>query len=110
MSAEDFDQEQAEGLRERVQSKGEQAVNDVAQALLENPLFNQALGAAFGARDRALGAQKVAMGALDLSSAADLERLERRLRVMSERLEAVEAELDRVSADVRALREPKPQA
>ncbi len=98
-------QEDSESLRERVQARGEQAVGDLAQALLDNPVFNQALGAAFGARDKAAGAQRVAMGALDLSSATDTERLERRLRLMSERLEAVESELDRVGADLRAIRE-----
>ena len=99
---------ESESLKGRVQSAGEQAAGDLANALLDSPLFNQAMGAAFGAREKALTAQKVAMQALDISSASDLGRIERRLRSMSDRLEAVEAELDRVSADMRALRELEP--
>lgn len=94
-----------ESLVEKVQSRGEQAVGELADALLESPVFSQAVGAAFGARDKAMGAQRVAMEALDLPSAAGVDRLERRLRSLSERLEAVEGELDRVSADLRAMRE-----
>lgn len=94
----------SEGLRDRVQSAGEQAVGDLAQALLENPVFNGALSAAFGARDRALGAQHAAMGALNLPSASEVERLERRVRSVSQRLEAVEEQVDRIARDVAAIR------
>jgi CRP-like cAMP-binding protein len=89
-----------EGLR----AKGEQAIGDLAQALLENPMFNQALSAAFGAREMAQGAQRAAMGALNLGSSTDVERLERRLRSLSQRLEAVEDQLDTVARDVSAIR------
>lgn len=95
----------SEGLRERVQAQGSQAIGDLANALLENPLFSQALSAAFGAKEKASEAQRAAMSALDLPSAGDVQRLERRLRSLSERIEALENELDRVSADVRAIRE-----
>lgn len=97
--------EDAEGLRERVQASGSQAIGDLANALLENPLFSQAVGAAFGAKEKAGEAQRVAMQALDLPSAGDVQRLERRLRSLSERVEALENELDRVSADLRSLQE-----
>jgi chromosome segregation ATPase len=89
-----------EGMR----SRSEQAIGDLAQALLENPVFNQAISAAFGARDKALEAQHAAMGALNLPSASEVERLERRLRSLSERLEAVEEQVDRVGRDVAAIR------
>lgn len=94
-----------ESLKDRVQDAGEQAVGDIANALLANPLFNQALGAAFGAKEKAEGAQRAAMQALDLPSAGTVQRLERRIRSLSDRLEAVENELDRVNSDLRALRE-----
>jgi hypothetical protein len=94
----------AEGLRGRAQARGEQAIGDLAEALLENPLFNQALAAAFGARDMAIEAQQAAMGALNLPSLGEVERLERRLRSVSERLELVEEELDRVRRDLAAAR------
>ena len=46
-----------------------------------------ALAAAFGAREKAVEAQQAAMSALNLPSATDVERLERRLRSFSQRLE-----------------------
>jgi predicted nucleic acid-binding Zn-ribbon protein len=41
-------------------------------------------------------AQEVAMGALNLPSASDLERLTRRVRSVSQRLEGIEDALDRL--------------
>ena len=93
-----------EGLRERVQARGEQAIGDLAQALFENPMLGSALTAAFGAREKALEAQHAAMGALNLPTAGEVERLERRLRAVSERLEAVEDQLDRMARDVGEIR------
>ena len=77
-------------------ARGEEAIGDLAQALLENPLFSQALGKALGAGERAAQAQKAALGALDVSSASDLERLQRRVRALSDRVEALEDELDSI--------------
>ena len=93
-----------EGIRDRVTSRGEQAIGDLAEALLENPMFNGALSAAFGAREKAIEAQQAAMGALNLPSASEVERLERRLRSLSQRLEAVEEQIDTVARDVSAIR------
>ena len=58
--------------------------------LLENPLLTGAIGRAFDAREKAAQAQEVAMGALNIPSAADIERLTRRLRSVSHRLEGIE--------------------
>ena len=77
-----------------IRARGEEAIGELAQALLENPLFSQALGKALGAGERAAQAQKAALGALDVSSASDLERLNRRVRALSDRVEALEDELD----------------
>jgi chromosome segregation ATPase len=90
------DTERQEGLRERLSARGEEAIGEVADALLENPYFNQALQAAFGARDRALGAQRAAMDALNLPSADEIDRLNRRVRSLSERLERIEDAIDRL--------------
>jgi chromosome segregation ATPase len=89
---------------ESIRARGEQAVGDLAQALLENPMFNGALSAAFGAREKAVEAQQAAMGALNLPSAAEVERLERRLRSLSHRLESVEEQIDQVARDVGEIR------
>ena len=84
------------GLRGRVTRQGEEAIGKVTQGMLENPVVNRALSAAFETRQRATRAQELAMGALNLPSAGDLERLTRRLRSVSQRLETIEDGLDRV--------------
>lgn len=84
------------GLRGRVTRQGEEAIGKVAQGMLENPVVNKALTAAFETRQRATRAQEMAMGALNLPSAGDLERLTRRLRSVSQRLETIEDGLDRL--------------
>lgn len=85
-----------------IRARGEQAMGDIAQSLLENPMFSGALSAALGAREKAIEAQGAAMGALNLSQATEVERLERRIRSLSQRLEAVENELDRLSRSASA--------
>lgn len=81
-----------DGLRAR----SEQAIGELAQALLDSQVLENAVAAAFGAREKAVEAQQTAMAALNLPSAGDVERLERRLRSLSQRLEEVEDELDRL--------------
>lgn len=91
------------GLRERVTRQGEEAIGKFAQDLLENPMVARALAAAFETRERATRAQEVAMGALNLPSASDLERLTRRLRGVSQRLEGLEDGLDRLEERIDGL-------
>jgi predicted nucleic acid-binding Zn-ribbon protein len=85
-----------EGFKTRVTRQGEEAIGKLAQELLENPVVSGALSAAFETRERAMRAQEVAMGALNLPSASDLERLTRRVRSVSQRLEGIEDGLDRL--------------
>jgi chromosome segregation ATPase len=92
--------EQGEGIRAR----GEEALGDLAQALLDNPLFSQAMSTAIGAGERAAHAQRSAMGALNIPAASDFERLEQRMRSLSARLEAVEDQLDDALDELAALR------
>jgi hypothetical protein len=80
----------ARGLRERLSGTSEERLGRALSDLLENPLFTGALGRASDAREKAAQAQEVAMGALNLPSAADIERLTRRLRSVSLRLEGIE--------------------
>lgn len=100
------EQEEQEGLRAR----SEQAIGDLAQALFDSQMLENALSAAFGAREKALEAQHAAMSALNLPSAGDVERLERRLRSFSQRLEEVEEQIDQVSRDVAELRRRLPKS
>jgi hypothetical protein len=98
------DSQAGEGLRDRISARGEEAIGEVAQILLENPLFNQALQAVFGAREIAAQATAQAMRNLNLPTSADVDRLGRRLRALSDRLDAVEDRLDELSRDFAALR------
>lgn len=105
MSAENEDREQLrdddpDGLR----SRSEQAIGELAQALLDSQVLESAVQAAFGAREKALEAQQAAMAALNLPSGSDVERLERRLRSVSRRLEEVEDQLDEARREIGELR------
>ena len=97
LTVEDYEQD---GLRARA----EQALGELAQALVDNPTLHDAFTAALGAREKALEAQQAAMSALNLPSATDVERLERRLRSFSQRLEDVEEAIDDLSRDLGAMR------
>ncbi len=79
-------------------------MGELAQALVENPLFNSALSRALGAGERAASAQRSAIGALNLASASDVERLEQRLRSLSGRLESLEDRIDDLADELRAQR------
>ena len=92
-----------EGLRQRVTRQSEEAIGKLAQELLDNPLVSGALSAAFETREKAMRAQEAALGALNLPSASDLERLTRRLRSVAQRLEALEDGIDRVEQRVQGL-------
>jgi septal ring factor EnvC (AmiA/AmiB activator) len=93
-----------ESRQEGFRSRGTDAVGDLANALLENPVFEQALATALGMGEKAAQAQKRAMDAVGLPSADEMGRLERRIRSLSDRLESLEDQLDRVARDVSALR------
>jgi anti-sigma-K factor RskA len=77
-------------LRERLTGNGEDRLARALSDLLDNPLLTGAIGRAFDAREKAAQAQELAMGALNIPSAADIERLTRRLRAVSQRLEGIE--------------------
>ncbi len=80
----------AKSLRDRLSGTTEERLGRALTDLLENPLLTAAIGRAFDAREKASQAQEVAMGALNIPSAGDIERLTRRLRSVSHRLEGIE--------------------
>jgi septal ring factor EnvC (AmiA/AmiB activator) len=104
------DDVQDEGLKQRLQRQGEEALGKLAEELAGNPLVTGALQRAFEAREKAVAAQNVAMGALNIPSAADIERLTRRLRSVSQRLEGIEDTLDRVEQRMQAVAEGTPES
>jgi hypothetical protein len=87
----------ANRLRERLGDPTEERLGKALSDLLENPLITGAIGRAFDAREKATQAQELAMGALNIPSAADIERLTRRIRSISQRLEGIEDGIDRIS-------------
>ena len=102
----DFEQQ---SIVDRLSRQGEDALGKIAEELIGNPVVNGALTRAFEAREKAVQAQEVAMGALNIPSAADVERLTRRLRSVSQRLEGIEDGLDRLEQEAGRVR-PDPSA
>jgi CRP-like cAMP-binding protein len=85
-----------ETLVDRLSRQGEEALGKIAEELIANPVVNGALTRAFEAREKAVQAQETAMGMLNIPSAADIERVTRRLRSLSQRLEGIEDAIDRL--------------
>jgi hypothetical protein len=83
-------------LVDRISRQGEEVLGRLAEELIGNSVVNRAVTGALEAREKAVQAQDAAMGALNLPSAADIERLTRRLRSVSQRLEGIEDSLDRL--------------
>src|SRR4249920_122561 len=99
-----MDERGGEGTPDRTYSRGESALGDLAQLLVDNPWMKQALQVAFGARERASQAGASAIRNLNLPTGNDVDRLARRLRAVSERLEEVEDALDQVTRELAELR------
>jgi chromosome segregation ATPase len=93
MSDDDID---TDGLRERLTKQGEDTLGKMADDLLANPIVSGAISRAFEAREKATSVQEATLAALNLPSAADIERLTRRVRSVSQRLEGIEDGLDRI--------------
>jgi uncharacterized protein Yka (UPF0111/DUF47 family) len=97
--------ERPSGLRERITNQAEDTIGRLADDLLENPVINSALERAFSAREKVGQAQQSAMEALNLPTAADLEKLARRVRSISQRLEDVEDGVDRLGTKLETMTE-----
>ena len=91
------------GFKDRLARQSEDALGRLAQDLLENPIVTSTISRAFEARERAVQAQETAMSALNIPSAADIERLTRRLRSVSQRMEGIEEAVDRVDERLEAI-------
>ena len=100
--------ERSEGFVEKLSRQGEEALGKIAEELIANPVVNGAISRAFEAREKAVQAQEAAMGALNLPSAADIERVTRRLRSLSQRLEGIEDAIDRLEERLAGLAGQEP--
>ena len=92
--------EQDQRFVDRLSRQGEEALGKIAEELISNSVVNAAIARAFEAREKAVQAQEAAMGALNLPSAADIERVTRRIRSVSQRLEGIEDAIDRLDERV----------
>ncbi|HXD58357.1 MAG TPA: hypothetical protein VN606_10580 [Thermoleophilaceae bacterium] len=99
------DEPRDEGFKDRLSRQGEEALAKVVEELVSNPMVSSALSRALDAREKAAHAQEAAMGALGIPSAADVERVTRRLRSVSQRLEGIEDAVDRLEERLRSLDE-----
>jgi chromosome segregation ATPase len=88
---------------DRLSRQGEEALGKLAEELIGNPVVNGAIARALEAREKAVLAQEAAMGALNIPSAADVERVTRRLRSVSQRLEGIEDAIDRLEERLAAI-------
>ena len=89
------DHDDADGLRERLTKQGEDTLGKLAEDLMANP-SRRVPSSVRSMRGEGLSAQEAALGALMLPSAADIERLTRRVRSVSQRLEGIEDGIDRI--------------
>ena len=94
------EEDQSRSIRDRLSKQGEEALGKLAEEIISNPVINGAIARAFEAREKAVQAQEAAMGALNIPSAADIERVTRRLRSLSQRLEGIEDAIDRLEERV----------
>ena len=94
------EEDQSQGIRDRLSRQGEEALGKLAEEIISNPVINGAIARAFEAREKAVQAQEAAMGAFNIPSAADIERVTRRLRSLSQRLEGIEDAIDRLEERV----------
>jgi HEPN domain-containing protein len=90
------EEDQSQSIRDRLSKQGEEALGKLAEEIISNSVINAAIARAFEAREKAVQAQEAAMGALNIPSAADIERLTRRLRSVSQRMEGIEESVDRL--------------
>ena len=99
------DEQRPSGLRARIANQAEDAIGRLADDLLENPMINSALQGAFSAREKVGNAQQSAMEALNLPTASDFDKLARRMRSISQRLEEVEDGVDKLGAKLESMNE-----
>ena len=98
-----MDDEPNESFADRIAREGEDAIGRLIQELSEQPLVRTLIERAFDARERAAQAQELALAALNIPSASDIERLTRRIRSISLRMEGLEDGVDRLDERLGAL-------
>jgi hypothetical protein len=90
-------------------ARWEELLGKVTRALIDDSALSGAVSRAFDARSKAMQAQESAMGFLNIPTAADVERLTRRLRSIAQRLDAIENSVTRLEDGVRDQAPPASQ-
>jgi hypothetical protein len=93
--------DEAQDRSATIGERAERLIGVAARGLLDSPLLGDALGRALAARSKAAQAQEAAIGMLGVPSAADVGRLARRVRSLSDRLGGVEDALARIESSLR---------
>lgn len=78
-------------------------VTKALEPLVDQPITQRLLTEASALRDRTLRAQEATLAALNLPTAADLAKLERRIRSLSDAIGGLGDRLDRLESQVRRL-------
>lgn len=78
-------------------------VTKALEPLVDQPLTQRLLTEASALRDRTVRAQEATLAALNLPTAADLAKLERRIRSLSDALADLSDRLDRMETQVRRI-------
>lgn len=73
----------------------------ILEPLVDQPITQRLLSEASALRDRTIRMQEATLAALNLPTAADLAKLERRLRGLSDAVARLDEHLDRVEARIR---------
>lgn len=78
-------------------------VTKALEPLVDQPLTQRLLAEASALRDRTVRAQEATLAALNLPTAADLAKLERRIKSLSDALGDITDRLDRLETQVRRM-------
>lgn len=78
-------------------------VTKALEPLVDQPLTQRLLTEASALRDRTVRAQEATLAALNLPTAADLAKLERRIKSLSDALGDITDRLDRLETQVRRM-------
>lgn len=82
-------------------SSPREQLSKALEPLVDQPLAQRLLSEASALRDRSLRAQEATLGALNLPTAADLARLERRLRALADAIGRLGDQVDRLEVRLR---------
>jgi hypothetical protein len=86
----------------RVAGDAVQVLSRVAGDLVEHRAVQPVLTQAFAARERLTQLQETTLAALNLPTAAESERITRRVRSVAQRMDGMEEALDRIEQQLRA--------